>query len=95
MPVVDPLHGNIEPGSSQGRFIFFHFSDNFVSDDFSMTDIGAHPSAAGLGLGKRQGEGQQIPAEANHAGSRAGVLYYTGVLGHHSGRFILLFRMKA
>jgi hypothetical protein len=49
-----------------------------------MPDIGAHPGGAGRGLGQRQGEGQQIPAEAYHPGSREGVLDYLGVLGHNS-----------
>jgi hypothetical protein len=53
-----------------------------------MTNIGAHPGGAGLGLGQRQSEGQQISAEANHAGPRAGVLNYPGVLGHYSGSFL-------
>jgi hypothetical protein len=48
-----------------------------------MPDIGSHPGGARLGLGQRQGEGQQIPAEANHPGSREGVLDYLGVLGHN------------
>jgi hypothetical protein len=48
-----------------------------------MADVGTHPGGAGLGLGQRQGEGQQIPAEANHPSSRLGVLSYLGVLGHN------------
>jgi hypothetical protein len=48
-----------------------------------LTNIGAHPSGAGLGSGQRQGEGQQIPAKANHPGSRLGVLNYLGILGHN------------
>ncbi len=82
-PVIDPLHGDVEPGLSQGRFIFFHFPYNFISNDFCVTNIGAHPGSAGLVSGQPKAEGQQITTKANHPGSRLGVLNYLGILGHN------------
>ena len=83
-PFIQTLHGKVEPGFAERRFLLFDLPDNFISDDAGIANIGAHPCTTGLGVGQLKGKIEQVSAKTHQTRSRSGILNYSVVMSHYS-----------